>query len=71
MDCRLLVDKTTLKKSSAFLEQIHQQICKNQGDLNIELTHTLSENKLLCGMTIDGRNLDRGAIFQLQEKNGE
>lgn len=63
MDCRLLFDKTTLKKSSAFLEQIHQQIGKNYGDLDIELKHTLSENKILCGITMDGRNLDDWTTF--------
>jgi len=63
MDCRLLVDKATLKNSSVFLEQIHQQICKNYRDLEIELKCTLSENKILCGITMDGRNLDDWTVF--------
>jgi hypothetical protein len=33
MDCRLLVDKATLKNSSVFLEQTHQQTCKNMQKL--------------------------------------
>jgi trehalose-6-phosphatase len=68
MNCKLLVDKTTLKKNSTFLEQIHQQICTNYRDLEIELKYTLSENKILCGITMDGRNLSDWTIFSNYKK---
>ncbi len=54
-NCMLLVYKTTLKKNLVFLKQIHQQLCTNYRNLKIELKYTLSENKILCGLTVDGR----------------
>ncbi|MDP8906408.1 MAG: hypothetical protein M3M88_02680, partial [Thermoproteota archaeon] len=62
-NCMLSVDKTTLKKNSIFLKQIHQQICTKYGDLEIELKYTLSENRALCGITKDGRNLSDWTFF--------
>ncbi|MBA3284258.1 MAG: HAD-IIB family hydrolase [Nitrosopumilus sp.] len=68
-NCMLLVDKTTLKNNSTFLKQIHQQICTNYRDLKIELKYTLSENKILCGITVDGRNLSDWTVFSAYKKN--
>ena len=72
MDCRLLVDKATLKKNSAFLEQIHQQICKNYGDLEMELNkhynEHYNENKALCGITMGGNKLHDWAMFSNYKK---
>jgi hydroxymethylpyrimidine pyrophosphatase-like HAD family hydrolase len=64
-----LVDITTLKNSSAFLEQVHQQTFKNYRDLKIELKCTLSENKMLCGITMDGRrSLNHWTAFSKYKK---
>ncbi|MBA3285196.1 MAG: HAD-IIB family hydrolase [Nitrosopumilus sp.] len=68
MNYKLSVDKTTLKKNSIFLKQIHQQVCADYGDLNIELKYTLSENKILCGITMDGRNLTDWTMFSDYKK---
>ncbi len=67
-NCMLSVDKTTLKKNSIFLKQIHQQICTKYGDLETELKYTLSENKTLCGITMDGRNLSDWTLFSNLKK---
>jgi len=67
-NCMLLVDKTTLAKNSTSLKQIHQQICTNYRDLNIELKYTLSENKILCGITMDGRKMSDWNMFSNYKK---
>ena len=59
----LFVDKKILKKNSILLEELKEQIFKNYKDLEIESKYTFSENKILSGITIDGRNLSNWNIF--------
>ena len=66
--CKLAVDKATLRTNSVFLKQIHRQICPNYGDLDLELKYTLSENKILSGITVDGRNLSDWSAFSSYKK---
>jgi hydroxymethylpyrimidine pyrophosphatase-like HAD family hydrolase len=67
----LLVDKKVLKKNSIFLEELQEQITKSYKDLEIESKYTFSENKILSGITIDGRNLSNWNIFSNYKKKIE
>ena len=64
----LLVDKRILKKNSIFLKELQEQISKNYTDLEIDSKFTISENKILAGITGSEEIYLTGIFFLIIKK---